>query len=63
MTDTTRDQDLLAIARKHLRLRTLESQGSDSLDFSEHAVWSIKSAFEAAFEAGRAQASAHTRLS
>jgi hypothetical protein len=30
----------------------LESRGSDSLDFSEQAVWSIREALEYAYEAG-----------
>jgi hypothetical protein len=45
------------IAAKHLHIETLETRKSDSLDFHEVAVWSIKSALEAAFEAGRASAS------
>jgi hypothetical protein len=45
---------LAAIARLHLRLDTLETRRSDSLDFHEHAIWSIRAALEAAFEAGRA---------
>jgi hypothetical protein len=29
------------IAKKHLRLETLETRNSDSLDFKEQAVWDI----------------------
>lgn len=44
---------LTAIATKHLDLETLETRGSDSMDFSNHAVWNIKAALEAAFRAGQ----------
>ncbi|MFT5864907.1 MAG: hypothetical protein ACI9PY_000751 [Ascidiaceihabitans sp.] len=40
------------IARKHLHLKTLETANSDGADFSDQAVWSLKAALEAAFEAG-----------
>ena len=48
-----RDTILADIATKHLFLETLEGRNSDSLDFHDMAVWSIKAALEAAFEAGR----------
>jgi len=41
------------IARKHLGIETLATRKSDSLDFHEVAVWSLKDALEAAFRAGR----------
>lgn len=41
------------IAREALSLETLEARNMDSLDFHEHAVWSIKEALERAYEAGR----------
>lgn len=41
-----------AIAKEHLAMETLETQNSDSLDFKEVAVWSVKDALIAAFEAG-----------
>lgn len=41
------------IAREVLGLETLEARNMDSLDFHEHAVWSIKEALERAYEAGR----------
>jgi hypothetical protein len=44
------------IAAKHLKIKTLETQKSDALDFHQVAVWSIKEALEAAFDAGRAAA-------
>lgn len=40
-------------ACKLLDLDTLETRRSDSLDFHDVAVWTIKSALEHAFEAGR----------
>jgi hypothetical protein len=40
------------IATKHLDLETLATRRSDSLDFHEHAVWAIRSALEAAYQAG-----------
>ena len=47
-------QDLFEkIALDHLFIQTLETQMSDRLDFHEVSVWSVKSALQAAFEAGR----------
>lgn len=43
---------LTLIAQKHLGIETLETRRSDSLDFHDTAVWSIKDALEAAFKAG-----------
>lgn len=48
-----RDTTLAEIASRHLHLETLETHNSDSLDFHDMAVWSIKAALEAAYEAGR----------
>ena len=48
-----RDALLLQIAERHLFLETLDTRNTDSLDFHEHAVWAVRSALEAAFEAGR----------
>lgn len=44
---------LAALASKHLSLDTLETRKSDSLDFSDQAVWNIKGALEAAYRAGQ----------
>ena len=41
------------IAKDHLSIDTLETRNSDSLDFHEVSVWHIKSALQAAFDAGR----------
>lgn len=40
------------IARRHLRVDTLETRNSDALDFHDLAVWSIREALLAAYEAG-----------
>jgi hypothetical protein len=56
--EAVRDALLLEIAERHLFLDTLETRMSDSLDFHDHAVWAVRSALEAAFEAGRRAATA-----
>jgi hypothetical protein len=43
---------LEAIAREHLHVETLETRHWDRLDFHEVAVWGIRSALQAAYEAG-----------
>lgn len=48
----TKQQLLLEIAKKHFGLKTLDERKSDQLDFHTVAVWSIKDALEAAFDAG-----------
>lgn len=53
----TQNQTIQAIAAKHLRVKTLATQKSDSLDFHELAVWSINAALNAAYEAGKQQIS------
>jgi hypothetical protein len=40
------------IAKTHFFMETLETRHSDSLDFKEVAVWSVKNALQAAFQAG-----------
>ena len=57
MDGTTRDQLLQQIALDHLFVSTLETRNSDRLDFHDVSVWGIKSALQAAFEAGRKAAS------
>ena len=49
------DQLLTEIAKKHLNLETLETRNSDSLDFHDVAVWSLKEALQEAYEAGKAR--------
>ena len=50
------DALLLDIAARHFFLETLDTRNSDSLDFHDVAVWSIRAALEEAFAAGRATA-------
>lgn len=50
------DETLAEIAKEHLDLDTLETQGSDSLDFHDLSVDAIRAALEAAFAAGRRDA-------
>ena len=50
------DACLTEIARTTLGLETLETRRSDGLDFHDLAVWQIKQALQAAYEAGRASA-------
>jgi hypothetical protein len=47
------DATILAIAKEHLLLETLESRNMDSLDFSDQSVVSIRQALAAAFAAGQ----------
>lgn len=51
---TDRDSTLREIASRILDIETLETRRSDGLDFHDIAVWSVKQALEAAYEAGRA---------
>jgi hypothetical protein len=53
MTQRALDQLLEHIARQHLSIETLQTQRSDQLDFHDVSVWSVKSALQAAFEAGK----------
>jgi hypothetical protein len=46
------DKIVAAIAKEHLNISTLETRNSDHLDFHELAVWAIKRALEAAYQAG-----------
>ena len=46
-------ETLEAIARKFLGFTTLETRMSDSLDFKEVSVESVKKALEAAYSLGR----------
>ena len=41
------------IAKKYLGIATLQTQNSDANDFHDLAVWSIRDALIAAFEAGK----------
>jgi hypothetical protein len=52
-TPLTREQEIADIARRILKVETLETRNSDALDFHELAVWTIQEALEAAYKAGR----------
>jgi hypothetical protein len=58
-----RDALIFEIAERHLFLETLETRNADHLDFHEHAVWAIRSALVAAYEAGRRSAETTTTQS
>jgi hypothetical protein len=46
------EDTLLNVARKTLGIETLDTRHSDRLDFHDTAVWCIKDALAAAFQAG-----------
>lgn len=52
----TMTDQISAIARQHLRIRTLEQRNADRLDFHDLAVWQIREALEAAYAAGLSNA-------
>lgn len=54
--EPTVDELLAAIAKKHLDIDTLETRNSDSRDFHDVAVWSVRAALLAAYQAGMAAA-------
>ncbi len=53
MNAKTIDQLFQQIALSHLSIDTLKTCHSDPLDFHEVSVWGIKSALQAAFDAGK----------
>jgi hypothetical protein len=53
---TTPEEVVAEIARRLLRLETLETRNADRLDFHEVAIWEVKAALLEAFRAGTAQA-------
>lgn len=52
-SNARRDESLATIAKAHLDLDTLETRNADYHDFSTQAVWSLRAALEAAYEAGK----------
>ncbi|RKG98082.1 DUF6900 domain-containing protein, partial [Corallococcus carmarthensis] len=46
------EETLERIAREALSIETLKTRNSDSLDFHDVAVWRLKEALEAAYQAG-----------
>lgn len=57
----TRDKTIERIAGEHFHLKTLDTRNRDRLDFSDQAVWSLKAALEAAYDAGFARGLARSR--
>src|SRR5690606_22982718 len=57
---TTIDSTLAQIAKEHLQIETLQTRKHDALDFHTVAVWEAKSALQAAYDAGRAEACGDT---
>ena len=57
MDATTLAKLFQQIALEHLFIETLESRNMDSLDFHDVSVRGIKSALQAAFDAGKQAAS------
>ena len=55
-TAQTLDALLTRIAQEHLFIDTLETRNSDSMDFHDVSVWSVKEALLAAYQAGLADA-------
>jgi hypothetical protein len=55
---TTIETTLAKIAKEQMQIETLETRKHDALDFHTVAVWEAKSALQAAYDAGRADASA-----
>lgn len=51
MTKNT-EHALTEIAMRHFQVEALETRKSDSLDFHDVAVWSIKEALKEAYELG-----------
>ena len=50
------DALLERIAKQYLDIETLETRKSDSLDFHDVAVWGVRKALKAAYDAGRQSA-------
>lgn len=55
-TEAEIDQILEIVAKKHLRIPTLEPRNMDSLDFHNVSVWELKAALRHAYGCGRADA-------
>ena len=51
-----KDELLAEIARGYLKIETLDEQHSDRADFHQVAVWNLKDALRAAYDAGRKSA-------
>lgn len=53
MTESTLDNLFEKIAKDHLNIDTLRTRNSDEKDFHDVAVWEIKKALQAAYDAGK----------
>ena len=53
---SSQDETIRTIAKELLGLDTIETRKSDRLDFSDQAVWQLRAALEAAYNAGKAAA-------
>ena len=53
MAKTNRKNELESIAKEFMGIETLTARRSDSLDFHEVSVWSLKAALEEAYRAGQ----------
>lgn len=54
--EQAREAAVSAVALKHLNIAELATRNADQLDFHSLAVWQVKAALQAAFEAGARQA-------
>jgi hypothetical protein len=52
-TNSAPETLLAELAHRHPGIATLATRNSDSLDFHDVAVWAIRDALEAAWQAGR----------
>jgi hypothetical protein len=50
------DEAVERIGQEVLGLETLNTRNSDSLDFSDQAVWTLRAALKAAYKAGQVAA-------
>lgn len=48
-----KEKQIKLIAKRYLGVETFEKRNMDMLDFHDLAVWNIKDALDAAFEAGK----------
>ena len=51
---SSQEETIRTIAKELLGLDTIETRKSDRLDFSDQAVWQLRAALEAAYNAGKA---------
>ena len=56
MNASKNDKIIEKIAKEHLYVEPLQTRNSDSLDFYDCAIWKIREALEAAYQAGIAAA-------